>query len=145
MLTLAIALAVSFATPTVEAPETTEPQTVTISQTADDGDAERETAARAWLTLVDRSDWEASYAAAGKAFQAPNTVATWQGASEAVRVPLGAVIEREAVEFQYVNAPPNGYEVVRFRSKFAKRDAVIETVTLEREPDGLKVVGYFIN
>ena len=107
-------------------------------------DSEREAAALAWLAFVDASDWQASYDAAGLAFQKPNTVATWQAASEAARIPLGAVKERETVAFDIVAAPPSGYEIVRFRTDFAARDGVIETVTLERESGGLKVVGYWI-
>jgi hypothetical protein len=43
-----------------------------------------------------------------------------------------------------VNAPPNGYEIVRFRTDFEQRSEVIESVTLERENGAWKVVGYFI-
>ena len=107
-------------------------------------DREREAAARNWLALVDASDWQSSYDAAGLAFQKPNTVATWQAASEAARIPLGAVKERETVAIEFVAAPPGGYEIVRFRTNFAARDGVIETVTLERESSGLKVVGYWL-
>lgn len=107
-------------------------------------DAQREAAAASWLALVDKSDWQASYDAAGKSFHAPNTVQTWQAASEQARVPLGRMISRNAIAFEYVNAPPNGYEIVRFRTDFEKRSAVIESVTLERENGAWKVVGYLI-
>lgn len=107
-------------------------------------DAEVESAARDWLELVDRSDWQASFDAAGKQFRDPNTVETWTEASAQARVPLGDMISRKAISFQQVAAPPNGYQMVRFLSDFENKTGVIETVTLEREAGELKVVGYFI-
>ncbi|MDJ0978323.1 MAG: DUF4019 domain-containing protein [Erythrobacter sp.] len=94
---------------------------------------EFERSALAWLALVDASDWTASFAAAGQSFQEPNTVQTWREASEQARVPLGAVIERETVTADYVNAPPHGYVIMEFRTDFAKRSGATEKVTLERE------------
>lgn len=103
-----------------------------------------ENAARQWLALVDRSDWQASYEAAGTSFRTPNTVAGWQAASQAARVPLGVVVKREAIATELVAAPPNGFTVVKFLTKFEGGALGVEHVTLEREADGLKVVGYFI-
>ena len=104
-----------------------------------------EEAAREWLALVDRSDWQASFDAAGAAFRTPNTVEGWQAASNQVRTPLGAVMTREAVKTQFVNAPPNGFTLVRFLTKFSSGKTAIESVTMEREAGGLKVVGYVID
>ena len=109
-----------------------------------DLDAERESAARQWLALVDRSDWEASYAAARSAFRDANTLANWRDASQQARVPLGALISRKAVGF--ADVPSNeGYQVVRFETDFENRRGVIETVSLQREDGVLKVAGYYIN
>ncbi|KEO88852.1 hypothetical protein EH31_15570 [Erythrobacter longus] len=103
-----------------------------------------EEAARAWLTLVDASDWQASFEAAGAAFREPNTVEGWQAASQQARTPLGSVTKREAIKTEFVNAPPNGFMLVRFLTSFESGATTIETVTLEREAGGLKVVGYLI-
>lgn len=108
-------------------------------------DAESERAARDWLELVDQADWQGSFDAAGSAFRAPNTVASWQAASEQALGPLGSVVSREAISFETVAAPPSGYQVVRFRTDFKNHDGVIESVTMERESGVLRVVGYFIN
>lgn len=59
----------------------------------------------------------------------------------AARVPLGAVISRALLSHEYLPAPPDGYEVVKFRTRFANKDAAIETVTLDREARGWRVVG----
>lgn len=113
------------------------------SESVANSDAERESAARQWLALVDAQNWEASYAAAGKIFREPNTVATWKAASETARIPLGAVMSRKAIAFQDV-ASPQGYQVVQFRTEFEARNGVIESVTLQREDGQLRVVGYYI-
>ncbi|MDJ0641416.1 MAG: DUF4019 domain-containing protein [Erythrobacter sp.] len=102
-------------------------------------------AALAWLKLVDAEDWQGSFDAAGKAFRVPNTVDAWREASQQARTPLGPVKSRIMAQYEPVDAPPNGFHVVRFRTDFEGRIGVIESVTLEREADGLKVVGYFIN
>ncbi|MEP3051947.1 MAG: DUF4019 domain-containing protein [Erythrobacter sp.] len=107
-------------------------------------DAEQEEAARSWLALVDSSDWEASYAAAGNAFQTPISATDWREISAQARAPLGNVVRREAITFQNVEGPGDGYQVVQFRTDFEKREGAIESVTLERENGTLKVVGYFI-
>lgn len=104
-----------------------------------------EAAARDWLALVDASDWEASYASAGSSFQKPNTVAGWRDASMQARVPLGAVIDRQAETAEYVNAPPHGYVVMKFRTQFEGDGDALESVTLEREDSTWKVVGYVID
>nr|WP_269748064.1 DUF4019 domain-containing protein [Altererythrobacter lutimaris] len=110
-----------------------------------ESDASKEGAARSWLLLVDAGDWQASFDAAGKSFQEPNTLETWRSASEQARVPLGNAHRREMIEVTSVNAPPNGFEIVRFRTDFENRQEAIETVTLEREGASWKVVGYFIS
>ena len=104
-----------------------------------------EEAALAWLVPMDAGDWNASFAAAGKQFREGITMAGWQEAAQAARGPLGAVVDREAIAYQAVNAPPHGYRVVQFRTDFANREGATESVTLEKESDGRwKVVGYFI-
>ncbi|WP_298306891.1 DUF4019 domain-containing protein [uncultured Erythrobacter sp.] len=138
----AIALAVVvtlLGAPNLEAPNV-QGSTAQLAQV----DAAPEEAARAWLALVDDSDWQASYEAAGAAFRTPNTVEGWQAASQEVRTPLGSVTAREAIKTEFVNAPPYGFTLVRFLTKFENGGTAIETVTLEREADGLRVVGYLI-
>lgn len=107
-------------------------------------DVERDAAARDWLALVDQEDWQASYDAAGTAFQEPNTVESWRAASEQARGPLGPVLSREAIQFDTV-ASPQGYQIVRYRTDFENRAGAIESITLQREDGVLRVVGYFIS
>ena len=108
-------------------------------------DAETRDAALAWLALVDAGDWQGSFDATAPVFQELNTVEMWRDASMQARVPLGAALEREAIAYDVLAAPPRGYRVVRFRTDFAAREGVVETVTLERHGGAYKVVGYLID
>lgn len=101
-------------------------------------------AARLWLALLDRGDWDASYQATGAPFRKLNTVQVWAAASEKVRAPLGAMRSRSFVSQQNLPAPPFGYEVVKFRTRFANKAEAVETVTLDREDGSWRVVGVTI-
>ena len=106
--------------------------------------------ASAWLVLVDAFDWDGSFAAAGRSFRDPNTVAMWRDASLQARVPLGTVIERRVQTVELTEAAEkdgSGTDrvVVRFATRFENRSDAIETVTLEQEYGEWKVVGYMID
>lgn len=101
--------------------------------------------ARDWLAIVDAGRWEESWRATGASFRSLNTVEAWTRASEQGRVPLGAMVSRADLSRESVPAPPYGYEMVKFRTSFANRPSVVETVTLEREGEAWRVVGYWID
>tara|TARA_R110000868_G_scaffold136672_2_gene349721 strand:+ start:779 stop:1561 length:783 start_codon:yes stop_codon:yes gene_type:complete len=101
--------------------------------------------ARQWLALVDEGRWDESYRGFGTAFQKLNSVQVWAEASQQARVPLGAMITREFVSQQNLPAPPAGYEVVKFRTRFANKTDAIETVSLDREGGQWRVVGVTID
>ena len=98
-------------------------------------------AARAWLLLLDQSRWEDSYRGTGTAFQTLNSLKVWSDVSTRVRQPLGAVVTRTLLSQENLPAPPRGYEVVKFRTRFANSPEVTETVTLDRENGAWRVVG----
>ena len=97
--------------------------------------------ARQWLALLDEGRWDESYQATGATFHKANTPQVWAEVSEKVRAPLGAAITRTFLSEEYLPAPPAGYEVVKFRTRFANKDGAVETVTLNREGGGWRVVG----
>lgn len=103
-----------------------------------------ETAARSWLALVDASRWEESWAATGRSFRTLNTSQVWAAASQKARVPLGAMRSRTLISQDDVPAPPRGYWVVKFRTDFANRQGVVETVSLDQEEGGWRVVGIYL-
>lgn len=112
--------------------------------TATAADSEVVDTARQWLTLVDQGRWDDSYRDTGSAFRKLNTAQVWAATSEKVRVPLGAVLSRVLLSQEELPAPPNGYQVVRFRTRYANKAGAVETVSLEREEGKWRVVGVII-
>jgi DNA-binding CsgD family transcriptional regulator len=100
--------------------------------------------ARQWLALVDAGRWQDSFVATAKSFQTLNTLAMWQSASEGGRVPMGRVLSRGLTLEESIPAPPNGYQLVRFRTDFANKPGTTETLSLAREGGGWRVAGYII-
>lgn len=100
--------------------------------------------ARDWLAIVDAGRWEESWRATAASFRSMNTVQAWTDASEQGRVPLGAMLSRADLSVESVPAPPRGLEMVKFRTSFANRPDVVETVSLVREGQAWRVVGYWI-
>lgn len=104
-----------------------------------------EASSRNWLALVDSSDWAESFKAAGKSFREVNTVDGWAGASRLARVPLGKMIERNTLKAEFVAAPPMGYAIIHFQTRFEVGGERRESITLEKEDGVWKVVGYVID
>ena len=102
-------------------------------------------AARDWLALVDAGRWDESWRATGASFRALNTVEAWASASRHARVPLGALVSRTALSEESIPAPPAGLAMVKFRTSFANRAGVTETLTLVREGQAWRVVGVYID
>ena len=111
--------------------------------------ADRETdvvrSARAWLVLSDQGRWKDGWLATASSFRKANTVKQWADAATKVRVPMGMLIARTALSQESVPAPPAGVEVVKFRTSFANKADVIETVSLAREGSDWKVVGIYVD
>ena len=108
--------------------------------TADAPQAEVVDTARRWLALLDQSRWDESYQATASAFHQLNTPQVWAAASERVRAPLGAMLSRTFVSDEQVPTP-EGYQMVKFRTRFANKAEAVETVTLDRENGGWRVTG----
>jgi DNA-binding CsgD family transcriptional regulator len=101
-------------------------------------------AARQWLELVDAGDWSASLAATTASFRSTNSIEAWEAASVEARVPLGRTLSRRLVSEEGIPAPPNGYQLVRFRTRFENGGEATETLSLAREEAAWKVAGYYI-
>src|SRR4029450_4990552 len=78
------------------------------------------------------------------------TSAEWADAMAKGRAPLGAVVQRAVAETAFDKAKSdNGAEfevaLVRYRTSFAKKVDISETITLEHDPNGVwRVIGYLI-
>lgn len=101
-------------------------------------------AARAWLALIDRSDWAASYRGTGASFRKLNTLQAWTQTSEKMRARFGAAGTRTLIGQEDVPAPPRGYTVVKFRTSFANKPDAVETITLDREKGVWRVFGVYV-
>lgn len=102
-------------------------------------------AAEAWFALVDKGDWQGSYALMGGQFRALNTAERWTEVSQRVHGDLGALRSRELMTVDFAPAPPHGYWTVKYRSSYATRGAVVETLSLAFEEGRWKVVGVVID
>jgi DNA-binding CsgD family transcriptional regulator len=139
LMTLALALLALTALPQVAS---TPPPPPTASRTTPN--SEVVDTARQWLALLDQSNWNESYQGTSRSFRASNSLQAWSTASESARLPLGAMISRTFVSQETLPAPPHGYEVVKFRTRFANNSETVETVTLDREDGTWRVVGVMI-
>jgi DNA-binding CsgD family transcriptional regulator len=122
------------------------PSTATPARISAQGETSEMAAhARHWLELLDQGLWDESYQGTGSAFKKLNTLQVWADASKQARTPLGAAISRTFLSQESLPAPPAGYEVVKFRTRFANRpEPIVETVTLEREGGTWQVVGVYL-
>lgn len=106
-----------------------------------------QTAAHAWLVLLDRKDWGTAWDASGAVFRQNVPLGTWMDNVPKVRSPLGAFVERQPAESVYKKTlpgrPAGDYVTSFFVSKFDKKAEVMERVTTVRESDGRwRVIGY---
>lgn len=102
-------------------------------------------AARDWLELGDRGRWKDAWLGTASAFRKLNTLERWTQVAQQVRPPLGALVSRTLLGAESVPAPPAGVEVVKFRTDFANKEGVVETVSLAREGSDWKVVGIYVD
>jgi hypothetical protein len=106
-----------------------------------------QTAAHAWLVLLDRKDWGTAWDTSGNVFRQNVALGMWMDNVPKVRDPLGAFTERRPSDSVYKKTlpgrPDGDYVTSLFMSKFAKKAEVVEVVTTVREPDGRwRVIGY---
>jgi hypothetical protein len=104
-------------------------------------------AALDWLVVVDAGNGSGSWNGAGKRFQQTMTIEQWNEGLAASRGQMGPLLQRSLYESkvpaQFNGMPPGEYAELLFRSSFAKRQSVGETISLEREADGQwRVIGY---
>lgn len=119
-----------------------------LAAAQDPRSSEVQNAAREWLKLVDQGDYRASWKAAGKKFQQTFTEAGWAAAAGKLRAPFGPAEARTVAlthfDTRFPNLPDGDYALVQFRTSFKGKDYSGETVNLEHEDTGWRVIGYFI-
>ena len=118
------------------------PQVAPASSTATDP-AVVEVAQR-FVQLIDQGRWADSYRMTTDSFRRLNTEQVWASTSEKVRAPLGKMVSRAFLSQDDIPAPPAGYRMVRFNTRFGTAAAIVETVTLERENGEWRVAGIYV-
>lgn len=106
-----------------------------------------QTAAHAWLLLLDRKDWGSAWDASSGMFRQSVPLGAWMDNIPKLRDPFGKFVERQPAEVVYkktlAGRPDGDYVTSTFVSKFDKKKDVLETVMTVREPDGRwRVTGY---
>lgn len=139
LMTIMSGLLIVAALPQITVPSPSTPPAVSAA-----ADPEVLDTARRWLALLDQSNWADSYRETGESFRKLNTADIWAAASRDARLPLGRMLSRTFVSQENLPAPPAGYEVMKFRTRFANKAEAIETVTLNREGGRWRVVGVMI-
>ena len=116
---------------------------------ADKPEDAAQTAAEAWLKLVDKGDYSASWEQAAKVFKGAVQQADWGKMAGGVRTPLGKLVSRTLKSREYnekmPGAPAGKYVVIQYDTVFEHRASAVETVIPMADPDGAwRVSGYFI-
>ncbi len=108
----------------------------------------------AWLKLADEGKYAGAWSDASKLFKAAMTQDKWDATMKVVRTPLGACTSRALLaskEMNKIPTPPGmkdiegTFVVAQFQANYKNSGAMIETVTFEKEDDGVwRASGYFI-
>ena len=106
--------------------------------------AGRHPSAEHLLDLVVAGEWEASYNATAAAFRKANTLKLWSDTAQQVHGELGTVKSREFLGLDDVPSP-QGLTVVKFRTDYANRAGVIETLSLVHEDGSWKIAGIYVS
>ena len=108
-----------------------------------------ESAALAWLGLIDGGNYAQSWSSAASLFRQKVSESQWQSAVSGTRAPLGALKSRTlrsaALKSALPGAPDGQYVVIQFDSSFEHKASAVETVTPMLDTDGhWHVSGYYI-
>ena len=106
--------------------------------------------AQSWLSLIDNENYEKSWDESAKIFQNSISKDQWTATIKNVRSNFGKLLEREIASASFTTSlpgtPDGEYVVIRFNSKFEKKEHAVETITPMKDVDGKwRVSGYFIN
>jgi len=122
--------------------------------TADATDNPAIQAMLAWLKIIDEGKYADSWNDNSKLFKQQLTAEKWAAALKSAREPSGAVKSRTLIGSQQVDEIPwptgprvikGTFMIAQFATTMEKTGAMIETVTFEKERDGVwRASGYFI-
>ena len=109
---------------------------------------EAQTAARAWLALVDNGEGLAAYAGAGARFRETMPGERWVAGLGEARKVLGDVVQRAIVSTKMTRTlqglPDGDYATLVFRTAFTHKEVAEEVMTMEFTGNAWRVVGYIV-
>jgi hypothetical protein len=101
-----------------------------------------------WLEVVDSGSYAASWEESAPLFQRQISSPKWVEALNQVRKPLGKVLSRKVTNSTnhstLPGAPAGEYVVITLETSYKNKSAATETVTVSKNGDEWRVVGYFI-
>jgi hypothetical protein len=105
--------------------------------------------AQNWLKLVDGGKYGDAWGRAAEYFKNVVPKENFITSLQAVRKPLGKIVERSLLSATYTKtlpgAPDGEYVVIQFRTEFENKKESIETITPQKEKDGKwRVSGYYV-
>lgn len=105
-------------------------------------------AAEAWLKLIDRGQYGASWDEASTMFRKAVPRATWEKQAAAAREPLGKVLDRKLASKQLTHelpgAPDGTYVVLVYETRFERKERGWEKVTMMLDGGRFRGAGYFV-
>lgn len=121
---------------------------LSLSMAAYSGNDREKESVISWLEIVDSGKYAASWDESALFFQEQISSSKWVQALNKVRSPLGGVISREVTNTSTHSTLPgvsNGeYVVVILATSYEHKKSATETVTVTKDGDEWRVVGYFI-
>ncbi|MBN1695141.1 DUF4019 domain-containing protein [candidate division WOR-3 bacterium] len=102
-----------------------------------------------WLELIDNGRYSESWELAAELFKRAIEKEAWNRQLNAVREPLGKLIDRKVTRKEYMTsmpgAPDGEYVIIQYRTSFENKKNAIETVTPMKDKDGQwRISGYYI-
>ena len=111
--------------------------------------AAAQSAAQAWLQLVDARRYDQSWDSAAAVFRSAVTKSQWAGAVKEGRAPFEPLGQRTLIASTYTtqlpNVPAGQYVVIQYRTEAGQGKTVVETITPTHDSDNRwRVAGYYI-
>jgi hypothetical protein len=105
-----------------------------------DAEAADISAAKTWLSLVDKGKYEKSWIEAAQYFKRAFSKNRWEQTIRAARKPLGKNLFRELMSKSYHTSlpgvPDGEYVVIQFKASFENKKFATETITPMMDKDG---------
>lgn len=104
--------------------------------------------AESWLDLIDQESYAVGWELAGSGLKGAARKEDWMRTVAASRLHRGPVLARRLAEELATEAaaglPPGEYTLLSFETAFRETGDSVESLILEREPGGWRVIAYFV-